>query len=264
VRDRSEGRRKRLYSLLALGWTPSWEKWRHYSRAYLALAALATPLVISVHSVVSWDFAMSINPGWHTTIFAPYFVAGAIHSGLAMVITLLIPLRKALRLERILSLYYFEQMALLLILTGSIVGYSYIVETFVSWYSGNIFERQYSVIRATGPYAPFYWSMIACNVIVPMAFFWKRVRSNWTWLFIIGIVINIGMWLERFVIIVSSLANNFLPSSWGIYAPRPVEICITLGALGLFLLLFLSFVKFFPSVPMGELKETALEGGEEE
>ncbi len=264
VRDRSEGWRKKLYSILAFGWTPSWDKWRHYARGYLALAALATPLVISVHSVVSWDFAMSINPGWHTTIFAPYFVAGAIHSGLAMVITLLIPLRKVLKLERILSLYYFEQMALLLILTGSIVGYAYIVEVFMAWYSGDIFERQFNVIRATGPYGPFYWAMVFLNVIVPMTLFWKKLRTNWTWLFIIGILINVGMWFERFVIIVGGLANNFVPSSWGIYAPRLVEGCISLGSLGLFLLLFLSFVKFFPSVPMGELKDVALEGMEEE
>ncbi|MDO8683396.1 MAG: NrfD/PsrC family molybdoenzyme membrane anchor subunit [Armatimonadota bacterium] len=263
ARDKTEGRRKRLYSVLSLGWTGRYEQWRHYARGYLALAALATPLVISVHSVVSWDFAMSILPGWHTTIFAPYFVAGAIHSGLAMVITLLIPLRKALRLERILTPYYFEQMALLLILTGSIVGYAYVVEGFMSWYSADKFERQFVSWRVFGSYSVFFWLMVVCNVVTPMTFFFKRLRTSFTWLMIAAILINIGMWFERFVIIVTSLSHGFLPSTWGLYAPRLVEILITLMAFGFFFFLFLCFVKLFPSIPMSELKEQTLPRMEE-
>lgn len=259
VRDNTAGRRHTLYRVLSLGWTGRYEQWRHYARGYLALAALATPLVISVHSVVSWDFAMSILPGWHTTIFAPYFVAGAIHSGLAMVITLMIPLRKVLKLERILVVPYFTAMAEIMILTGAIVGYAYITEAFISWYSGDIFERQFSLYRAFGTYGGFFWAMVIFNVAVPMTFFSKKLRSNLTWLLIAAILVNIGMWFERFVIIVTSTAHDFLPSSWGFYAPRLVEILVTLGSLGLFLLLFLTFVKLFPSIPISELKETILE-----
>ena len=252
-----EGRRKTMYRILALGWTGRWEQWRHYARGYTALAALATPLVISVHSIVSWDFAMSLVHGWHTTIFAPYFVAGAIHSGLAMVITLLVPLRRVLRLERLLTVYYFEQMALLMILTGSIVAYSYAVEVFMSWYSADIFERQFIVYRAFGSlaYSPLYWLMIVFNVVVPMTFFSKRLRTNLRYLFVAAILVNIGMWIERFVIIVVSLSHDFLPSSWGVYAPRLPEILITGLSFGFFLALFLLFVKYFPSIPMSEVKE---------
>lgn len=264
ARDQATGRRKNLYRILSLGWTGRFEQWRPYARAYLALAALATPLVISVHSVVSWDFAMSLLPGWHTTIFAPYFVAGAIHSGLAMVITLLVPLRKALRLERILTIYYFEQMALLMILMATIIGYSYAAEAFMSWYSADKFERQFTVYRSlTGDYAPFFWGMVICNVFAPMSFFWRKVRTNFTYLVIVAIIVNIGMWFERFVIIVVSLSHGFLPSSWKLYAPRLVEILITLGSFGFFLFLFLSFVKLFPSIPMSELKEQSLPHVEE-
>jgi len=262
VRDNTrDGRRRRLYTLLALGWTGRYEQWRHYARSYLALAALATPLVISVHSVVSWDFAMSLIRGWHTTIFAPYFVAGAIHSGLAMVITLLIPLRKILRLERILMPYYFEQMALLMILTGLIVGYSYGVETFMSWYSADIFERQFWMYRAFGSwaYSPLFWIMIFLNVAVPMTFFVKKLRTNLKYLLIAAILVNIGMWIERFVIIVVSLSHDYLPTSWGDYAPRFVEVWVTGFSFGLFFFLFLSFVKLFPCIPMSELKEQAIE-----
>jgi len=261
ARDRTPpGPRKDIYRVLSLGWTGRYEQWRHYARGYLALAALATPLVISVHSVVSWDFAMSLLPGWHTTIFAPYFVAGAIHQGLGMVIILMIPLRRALRLERLLPIYYFEQMALLMILTGSIIAYAYVVEAFTSWYSADTFERQFALFRAFGhqPYLPLFWTMILLNVGVPYTFFFKKLRTNWRYLFWASILVNVGMWIERFVIIVVSLAHGFLPSSWGLYAPRPVEILITLGSFGFFLFLFLSFVKLFPSIPMSELKEQVL------
>jgi molybdopterin-containing oxidoreductase family membrane subunit len=191
-------------------------------------------------------------------------VAGAIHSGLAMVITLLIPLRRPLGLERILTPYYFRQMALLMILTGSIVGYAYIVEAFISWYSADVFERQFVAYRAFGPYAPFFWLMLILNIGVPMTFFSRKLRSNMRWLFVAAILVNIGMWFERFVIIVTSLSHDFLPSSFGLYAPRLVEMLVTAGSLAFFLILFLTFVKFFPSVPMSELKEMAVTREEEE
>lgn len=262
ARDRTpDGRRKKVYTVLSLGWTGRYEQWRHYARGYVALAVLATPLVISVHSVVSWDFAMSLVTGWHTTIFAPYFVAGAIHSGLAMVITLFVPLRKALRLDKILTPYYFEQMALLMILTGSIIAYSYGVETFMSWYSGDKFERQFTMFRAFGSpaYSPLFWLMILFNLGVPATFFFKKLRTNLSYLFVAAILVNIGMWLERFVIIVVSLSHDYLPSSWGLYAPRPVEILVTGFSFGFFAILFLSFVKFFPSISMSELKKQHVE-----
>lgn len=258
ARDNSTGRRKTLYRILSLGWTGRYDQWRHYARAYLALAALATPLVISVHSVVSWDFAMSILPGWHTTIFAPYFVAGAIHSGLAMVITLLVPLRIVLGLQRIITMRHFEAMAQIMILTGLIVGYAYLSEAFMSWYSGDKFEQQFAHWRAFGHYWPLFWMMVIFNVAVPMLFFLKRIRTSIPWLVTIAIIVNIGMWLERYVIIVTGLAHGFLPSSWGNYTPRLVEVLITLMSFGFFFFLFLSFVKLFPSVAMNELKEQAL------
>ncbi|MHB1458853.1 MAG: NrfD/PsrC family molybdoenzyme membrane anchor subunit [Armatimonadota bacterium] len=262
VRDKTpDGRRKRIYTFLSLGWTGKYEQWRHYARCYTALAVLATPLVISVHSVVSWDFAMSMLRGWHTTIFAPYFVAGAIHSGLAMVITLFLPLRKALNLKKILTPYYFEQMAIIMILTGSIIAYSYGIEAFMSWYSADNFEKQFSMHRAFGSpvYSPLYWAMIVFNIVLPMTYFKKKLRTNLTYLFITAILINIGMWLERFIIIVVSLSHDYLPSSWGLYAPRPVEILVTGFSFGFFGLLFLSFAKFFPLIAITELKKERIE-----
>lgn len=254
------GWRKRLYTVLSMGWTGRWEQWRHYGRAYLALAALVTPLVISVHSVVSWDFGMSLIPGWHTTIFAPYFVAGAIHSGLAMAITLLVPLRKVLKLEKLLTVYYFEQMALLMILTASIVAYSYGIEAFMSWYSGDIYERQFASFRAFGSwaYSPLFWFLMFCNIVVPMTFFIKKLRRNLRYLFIAAILVNIGMWLERFIIIVVSLSHDFLPSSWNAYSPRLVEILITGLSFGVFFGSILVFVKLFPSIPIVEAKRDFL------
>ena len=261
ARDRMEdGWRKRMYTFLAMGWTGRYDQWRHYARAYLALAALVTPLVISVHSVVSWDFAMSLVRGWHTTIFAPYFVAGAIHSGLATVILLLIPLRRALNLERLFSRYAIEQMALLMIFTASIIGYAYCVEGFMSWYSGDIFERQFVAFRAWGSwnYSPLFWAMITFNVVVPLTFFSKRLRTNLKYLFGACLLVQIGMWLERFVIIVVSLGHDYLPSTWMVYAPRIVEFLVTGFSYGFFTGLFLVFVRLFPSVPMSEAKEDLL------
>ena len=266
ARDRTApGIRKRIYAVTALGWTGKYEQWRHWARSYLALAALVTPLVISVHSVVSWDFAMSLVKGWHTTLFAPYFVAGAIHSGLATVIILLIPLRKALRLENVFTLYFFEQMALLMIFTGAVVGYSYADESFMSWYSADKFDRQFSAFRAFGSpqYSPMFWFMVIANVFVPMTFLWKRLRTSWVWLLVAAILVDLGMWVERFVIIVASLAHDYLPSQWTLYAPRPVEILVTGFSFGFFTFAFLAFCKLFPAAAMSEMKEDAMERAEE-
>jgi molybdopterin-containing oxidoreductase family membrane subunit len=254
VRDSSQGRRRAIYHILSLGWQNRHEQWRHYARAYLCLAVLATPLVISVHSVVSWDFAMSILPGWHTTIFAPYFVAGAIHSGLATIIILLIPLRKILGLERLITVRHFEAMAQLMILTALVILYSYAIEGFTAWYSGNRIEGQFALWRATGPMAGLYWSMITGNCIVPLLFFFKRVRTSLPVLFIFGLVVDAAMWVERLVIIKGSLSHDFMPSAWGRYAPTWVEITISTAAFAWFMLLFLLFAKHAPTVPISEMK----------
>ncbi len=256
IRDRTTGWRSRVYGFLALGWEGSNQSWRHYGTAYLFFAALATPLVISVHSVVSWDFALGISPGWHSTIFAPYFVAGAIHSGLAMVLVLLIPLRKIYKFENLLTIYVFEQIARTIILTGLIVGYSYAVEHFMSVYSGNEPEATQYHWRMTGYYSWCYWMMVVCNVFVPIALFFKKVRTNLKALFTIGILVLIGMWFERLVIIAGTQAHEFDPYSWGVYKyPSMVEWCILVGSFSLFFFLFLLFAKFLPTISITELKE---------
>lgn len=256
VRDRTAGFRQKVYRVLSLGWKGSHGQWRHYTGAYLLFAALATPLVISVHSVVSWDFALSIVPGWHSTIFAPYFVAGAIHSGLAMVLTLLIPLRRIFRFEDFITVETLESIAKTIILTGLIVGYAYGVEYFMAWYSGNRVEWDTFIWRAVGRYAYAFWIMVVCNSLVPLAFFFKKVRTHVPSLFALSILINIGMWFERFVIIVGSMARDYNPHSWGYYAPTWVELGILAGSFCLFLFLFFLFVKFLPSVSIAEIKET--------
>jgi molybdopterin-containing oxidoreductase family membrane subunit len=255
VRDRAQGLRRKIFGLLSLGWLGSNRQWRHQASAYLFFAALATPLVISVHSVVSWDFALSVVPGWHSTIFAPYFVAGAIHSGLAMVLTLLIPLRRIYKFENIITVDILENIAKTIILTGLIVGYAYGFEYFMAWYSGNMVERDTFIWRAIGGYAPQFWIMVACNSIVPLAFFLKGVRRNLVSLFCIAVLVNIGMWYERFVIIVGSIAHEYDPYSWGLYGPSWVEIGIMVGSFSLFSCLFLLFAKFLPSVSITEIKE---------
>jgi Ni/Fe-hydrogenase subunit HybB-like protein len=255
VRDRASGIRKKMYSVLSLGWMGTDREWRHHSSAYLFLAAMATPLVVSVHSVVSWDFAMSIVPGWHSTIFAPYFVAGAIHSGLAMVLTLLIPLRRFFHLEDYITKRHFENLAKVIILTGLIMAYSYATEFFMAWYSGNIYEHEIFKYRMIGDYAPEFWIMVVFNTIVPLFLFFKKIRTSTVSLFIIAILINIGMWFERFVIIVTSLAHEYIPFSWGLYRPTWVEIAITAGSFGMFGLIFLLFIKLLPSVAISEVKE---------
>jgi molybdopterin-containing oxidoreductase family membrane subunit len=256
LRDKAQGFRKRVFGLLSLGWTGSHRQWKHYSAGYVFFAALATPLVISVHSVVSWDFAMSVIPGWHTTIFAPYFVAGAILSGLAMVMTILIPMRRWLRLEHVIEKWHLEAMAKLTILVSLIVGYAYGVEFFIAWYSGNTYEQFIFVFRPTGHYAWVFWIMVICNALVPLLFFFRRVRQNLALMFVISLLINVGMWMERYNIIVSSLARDYLPFAWGDYAPSWVELSILAGSFGLFFLLVLLFVKHLPSIAATEVKET--------
>ena len=256
IRDRvTEKPRKILYSILSLGWKGSNWEWLHYTRAYLYFAAFATPLVLSVHSVVSWDFAMSNLPGWHTTIFAPYFVAGAIFSGLAMVITLTVPIRKIFHLEDYITLDNYDGMAKLIVLTSTIVGYAYGVEFFMAWYTGSPYEWGQFVYRAVGEYAIFYWIMVVCNVLIPLPLWFSSMRKNIKVLFIISIFINIGMWFERFNIIVISLSQGFDPAAWGIYMPSWVEIGITIGSFAWFFMFFLIFLKTLPAVSIAEMKE---------
>jgi molybdopterin-containing oxidoreductase family membrane subunit len=250
-----EGIRKRIYQVLSLGWKGTEREWRHYGMLYLFLAAFATPLVASVHSVVSWDFAMSILPGWHTTIFAPYFVAGAIFSGTAMVITLVIPLRKAMNLHEYITDDHFESIAKIMLFTSLIVSYAYIVEFGMAWYGGNVFEMGAFRYRALGDFRYLTWAMIFCNSLVPLTLFAKRLRRNTTCLLIVSLLVNVGMWLERFVIIVTSLAHDYDPYVWGTYSPTYVEVGISLGSFGMFFMLYLLFVKNLPVLSITEIKE---------
>jgi Ni/Fe-hydrogenase subunit HybB-like protein len=254
--------RTRLYRRLCLGWHGAASQWRHYDRGYLFFAALATPLVVSVHSVVSWDFAMGILPGWHTTIFAPYFVAGAIHSGLAMVLTLLIPMRRLLKLERIITPWHLESVAKTMIVTTLIIGYAYVIEPFIAWYSGDRFEWQFAQWRATGWMAWMYWALVPLNVLFPLLFVFPKVRRRIWLLLAIAIGVNVGMWLERVLIVVGSTSHDFMPHNWGQYWPTWVEWSITGGALTFFLFWFLGYSKLLPTVPVSELKELQTEGGE--
>lgn len=253
VADRS---RKIIYSILSLGWKGSNWEWLHYTRAYLYFAAFATPLVLSVHSVVSWDFAMASLPGWHTTIFAPYFVAGAIFSGLAMVIMLAIPIRKIFHLEDYITMENFDGMAKLIIFTSLIIGYAYGAEFLFAWYSGMPAEWEQFLYRAFGEYALFYWIMVVCNVAVPVLLWSKRFRHNLKALFIISILINVGMWFERFNIIVISLSRDFDPAVWGVYKISWVEAGLTVGSFGWFFMFFLIFLKTLPPIAIAEIKET--------
>jgi Ni/Fe-hydrogenase subunit HybB-like protein len=255
IRDRSEGVRKKIFGILSLGWTGEYEQWRHYTRGYLFFAALATPLVISVHSVVSWDFALGVVPGWHTTIFAPYFVAGAIHSGLAMVVTLMVPLRKLFHYEAIITDTVLESVAKTIVFTGLIVGFAYGTELFIAWYSRNPVEMESFHWRAFGDYRLEYFIMVTCNAIVPLLLLFKKVRTHIPTLFAISLLVNVGMWYERFVIIVGSVAHDFLPHAWGLYSPSLIEFGIMIGSFCLFFFLFVLFCKHLPSVSMTEMKE---------
>jgi molybdopterin-containing oxidoreductase family membrane subunit len=255
VRRFKTGVLRKVFDALSLGWTGTFKQWQHYNQLYKFLAAFATPLVISVHSVVSWDFAMSVIPGWHTTIFAPYFVAGAIFSGCAMVITLVVPMRKMFRLEKYISIDDFDKLAKILLFTSMIVGYAYIVEYTLAFWSGNVFESAQFIYRSVGDYAFFYWLMITCNVFIPLTLFINKLRRNITYLFILSLFVNVGMWFARFNIIVMSLAHDYDPYNWGFYIPSWVEIGITLGSFGWFFTFFLIFAKTLPIISMTELKE---------
>ena len=254
-RDRAGPKIRRfIFGLLSLGWRSSNRHWQHYEKAYLLLAALATPLVLSVHSIVSMDFAVSQLPGWHTTIFPPYFVAGAVFSGFAMVLMLMLICRTAFKMEQIITLKHFENMAKIMLVTGSIVGYAYAMEFFIAWYSGNPYESFAFANRAFGPYAWAYWIMISCNVISPHIFWSKKARRSVVVLFIVSIIVNIGMWFERFVIVVTSLHRDFLPSSWDYYTPTFWDAAALIGSFGLFFFMFCLFVRFLPMVATAEVK----------
>jgi len=257
MRRVKKGIASKLYGIFSLGWTGSFSEWKHYNQIYKYLAALATPLVLSVHSVVSWDFAMGIIPGWHTTIFAPYFVAGAIFSGMAMVFTLMIPMRKMFRLEEVITVDHFEKAAKLLLFTGMIVAYAYIVEFGLAMYSHNVFEKEQFIFRAIGDYKFTYWLMIFCNAVLPWTLFVKKLRRNIWYLWVLSFFVNIGMWLERFNIVVISLAHDFDPYAFGFYVPSWTEIGITVGSFGWFLTWFLLFVKTLPIIAITEVKEEA-------
>ncbi len=254
IRDRTTGIRQKIYGLLSLGWDGSNRTWSRYETVCLILAGLATPLVLSVHTIVSFDFATSVIPGWHTTIFPPYFVAGAIFSGFAMVLTLLIITRKVLHFEDYITITHIESMCKVIILTGSMVGLAYMTEFFIAWYSGNTYERFAFVNRATGPYAWTYWTMVSCNVISPQLLWFKKLRTNTVFVFILSIFVNIGMWFERFVIIVTSLHRDYLPSSWSMYRPTIVEVGTFIGSFGLFFTCYILFTRFLPAIAMGEVK----------
>lgn len=255
VRDRAKGPIRRfLYGLFSLGWRGSARQWHRYERAYLLLAALATPLVLSVHSVVSFDFAVSQLPGWHTTIFPPYFVAGAIFSGFAMVVTLAVPARTIFGLEEIITIRHLENMNKVILATGMIVGYAYAMEFFMAWYGANPYEEFTFINRALGPYWWAYWIMVSCNVITPQFFWIKKFRTNLVAMWILSIFVNIGMWFERFVITITSLSRDFLPSSWGYFSPTWVDICMFIGSFGLFFTFFLLFLKWLPMVAIAEVK----------
>jgi molybdopterin-containing oxidoreductase family membrane subunit len=263
LRDRATGPwRRRLYGLFALGWRGSARQWHVYERAYLLLAALATPLVLSVHSVVSTDFAVAQLPGWHTTVFPPYFVAGAIFSGFAMVITLMVPARAFFGLKNLVTLRHLENMCKIILATGCMVGYAYGIEFFIAWYSGNPYEQFAFFNRALGPYAWAYWIMVSCNVAVPQLFWFKRVRTTPWLMWLLAAAVNVGMWFERFVIIVTSLSRDFLPSSWRYFVPTWVDIGMLIGSFGLFFTLFLLFCRYLPMVAMAEVKQVLPHGGD--
>lgn len=255
LRDRAKNRiGKLLYGIFALGWRGSAKHWHRYEVAYLLLAGLSTPLVVSVHTVVSFDFAVGVIPGWHATIFPPYFVAGAIFSGFAMVLTLAIPLRWAYGLQDFVTMRHLENMAKVLLATGLIVFYGYMMELFMAWYSGNLYERFMMYNRILGPYGPLYWALIACNGLAPQLFWSRRMRRSIPVLFVMSIVVNIGMWLERFVIIVTSLHRDYLPSSWAMYSPTVWDFGMFLGSIGLFLTLLFLFIRFLPMISIFEMR----------
>jgi Ni/Fe-hydrogenase subunit HybB-like protein len=255
VREVATGWRKQLYTIVAMGWQGSDRQWRNFSMAYLLMAGLATPLVLSVHSVVSWDFAMAQLPGWHSTIFAPYFVAGAIFSGVAMVLTLLIPMRWIMGIDDLITPWHLDNLAKVILLTSLIISYAYVVESFMAWYSQDPIEMMTFHMRYFGPWGWMFWVMVLCNCLIPLALFSPRIRTSPVPLFIITIFVNIGMWFERFVIIAGSLAVNFEPSQWRFWHPSLTEMGITVGSFAWFVMLFSLFARFMPIISMTELKE---------
>ncbi len=263
VRDRAKGLRKKLYNMLAFGWTGSAKHWQRWETLSKILAGLATPLVLSVHTIVSFDFATSVIPGWHTTIFPPYFVAGAIFSGFAMVQTLMLITRKVLKLEDYITIEHIDSMNKIILLTGTIVGVAYLTELFVAWYSGYIYEQFAFYNRVLGPYWWSYVGMMSCNVLSPQIFWWRSIRRNIVITFLMSIFVNIGMWFERFVIIASTLARDYLPSSWSYYTPTWVEIGLFIGTLGLFSTCYLIFTRIAPVVAVAEVKSILKTAGDQ-
>lgn len=255
LRDRAKGRlRRSVLGIFSMGWRGGHRQWQHHEKASLVLAGIAAPLVLSVHSVVSFDFATSVIPGWHSTIFPPYFVAGAIFSGFAMVMTLALVARKVYGLENIITMNHLEKMNKIMLVTGWMIGYAYGCEMFIAWYGGNPYEQFAFFNRAFGPYAWAYWIMVSCNVLVPQIFWFKKCRTSLPIMFVASILINIGMWFERFVIVVSSLASDYLPSSWGYYSPTIFDVLTYIGSFGLFFTLFLLFLRFLPMIALSEVK----------
>lgn len=263
VRDRAKGLRRKIYNFVSFGWTGSAKHWQRWESLSLILAGLATPLVLSVHTIVSFDFATSVIPGWHTTIFPPYFVAGAIFSGFAMVQTLMLITRKILKLEQYITIGHIESMNKVILLTGTIVGVAYLTELFIAWYSGYIYEQFAFYNRVLGPYWWSYVGMMSCNVLSPQIFWWKRFRRSIFVTFVMSIFVNIGMWFERFVIIATTLARDYLPSSWSYYRPTWVEIGLFIGTLGLFFTLYLIFTRVAPVVAVAEIKAILKSAGDQ-
>jgi Ni/Fe-hydrogenase subunit HybB-like protein len=254
-RDRAKSSFAKLfYGILSMGWRGSARHWHRYEYAYLLLAGLSTPLVLSVHTVVSWDFAIAIIPGWHATIFPPYFVAGAIYSGFAMVLTLAIPIREAYNMQDFITDRHLNNMAKVMLGTELIVAYGYITEAFFGFYSANKYEGFMIWNRMTGPYAPCYWSLIVCNIITPQLLWFKKVRANVPLLFVISLIVNVGMWLERFVIVITSLHRDFLPSSWGLYHPTVWDWTIFTGTIGFFIMMMFLFVRVLPMISIFEVR----------
>lgn len=256
LRDASTDRKRRIvYGIFALGWRGSARHWNHYRWSYLLLAGLSTPLVLSVHTIVSFDFASSLLPGWHTTVFPPYFVAGAVYSGFAMVMTLMLPARHYFRFRHVVTDRHIDNMCKVMLATGWMVTYGYLVEMFNDWYSGDIHEITQLKTRFYGPMAPLFWALIVCNCLVVQTFWSARIRRNLKWVWFASLIINLGMWLERFVIVVISLHRDFIPAAWGSYSPTWVDISLYLGTIGLFGTLFLLFLRFLPSIAVMEVKE---------
>jgi Ni/Fe-hydrogenase subunit HybB-like protein len=264
LRDRAKRRLPQIaYGILAMGWRGSARHWRRYQDAYLLLAALATPLVISVHSVVSFDFAVAIVPGWHSTVFPPYFVAGAIYSGFAMVLTIAIPLRAAYGLHDYVTDRHLDNMAKVMLAAGLIVAYGYLTESFTGWYSEDEFDHYFLENRAIGPYGPLFWLLLVCNIVIPQALWFASVRRNVYALFALALIINLGMWLERFIIVVVSLHRDYLPSSWGMYYPTFWDWSTYVGTIGLFAALMFLFIRLLPMISIFEMRELVEESHEE-